>query len=84
MTENDVLIKLGEITMRDPKEIQMEMSLPDDLGIDSLGIAGLISKFEETVTAHPSMDEYVKILSNARTVKEFSDLIVNQQHKQTI
>jgi acyl carrier protein len=79
--EKEVLLKISEITMRDVDDIQMDMSLADDLGIDSLSIANLISKFEARVMAHPSMTQYVKLLSNAQTVRQFCDLINNQDIK---
>lgn len=81
LTENDILTKLSEVTLRDVKDIHMDMHLADELGIDSLGIANLIAKFEAVITAHPSMDQFVTLLSNAQTVGEFSNLIINRKEK---
>lgn len=76
--KNLILRYLAQITMKDPSTINLDMHLEADLGIDSLSMANLISKFEDIIMTQPDVNGYVQMLLTAQTGGELADMIAKK------
>ncbi|NGX39470.1 MAG: hypothetical protein KR126chlam1_00799 [Chlamydiae bacterium] len=73
---------LAEATMRDLNSINMDQELEATLGLDSIGMASVLAKFEPLFEAHENPNELVRSLLLCEKVEDLVETIYTSMNQQ--